>query len=134
MYLSRRAPTVPVIPPSISIKIMCISSLCPPTPLAYSEVPGLGATLIHLTPGRYSRSVYSSLTDDTVMFVEFVSCTTSAAANSILSLLRATSSFLSIVTLTLQVFVPCVITWLSAMIPVTPPLGSPISNFLLAAS
>ena len=90
--------------------------------------------MIHLTPGRYSRSVYSSLTDVTVMFVEFVSCTTSAAANSILSLLRATSSFLSIVTLTLQVFVPCVITWLSAMIPVTPPLGSPISNFLLAAS
>ena len=90
--------------------------------------------MIHLTPGKYSRSVYSSLTDVTVMFVEFVSCTTSEAANSILDLLRATRSFLSIVTLILAVFVPCVITWLSARIPVTPPLGSPISNFLLPAS
>ena len=78
--------------------------------------------------------MYSSLTDDTVIFVEFVSCITSEAANSILLLLRATRSFLSIVTFTLAVFVPCVITWLSAIIPVTPPLGRPISNFLLVSS
>ena len=51
-----------------------------------------------------------------------------------LSLLSATYRRRSIVWLIAAVLDPCVIAWLSAMIPVTPPLGSVTSSFLLTGS
>ena len=73
MYLSNTAPGVPVTFPSISTTKICNSSSLPPMPLAYKEVPGRGATLIHFTPGRYSRSEYSVLTAEIATAVELVS-------------------------------------------------------------
>ena len=72
--------------PSISITRICNSSRYPPAADAYPEVPGRGATLTHLNPGRYSRSAYSPRTDSTETAVEFVSATLSAAAKDMLSL------------------------------------------------
>ena len=71
-------------------------------------MPGRGATLIHLTPGRYSRSEYSSLTSLIANAVELVSEIESAAANSMLSLFNATYTRRSIppveITAVLDVF------------------------------
>ena len=53
-------------------------------------MPGLGATLIHFTPGRFSRSEYSSLTELIEAAVELVSEIESEAAKSILPLFNQT--------------------------------------------
>ncbi|BCU95687.1 MAG: hypothetical protein CM15mV10_0620 [uncultured marine virus] len=74
----------------------CISSLNPPFCDANCEVSGRGATLIHLTPGRYSRSAYSFLTDVIENAVEFVSWILSAAAKATVPLSLAIYKRLSI--------------------------------------
>ena len=73
MKRSRTAPAVPVIPPSTSVTTTCNSSRKPPAASTDCEVPGRVATLIHLIPGRYSRSLYSLLTEVIATAVELVS-------------------------------------------------------------
>ena len=65
--------------------------------------------MIHLTPGRYSRSAYSPRTEVIATAVEFVSATLSAAANAILPLSKAMYRRRSIPPDAItQVLAPCV--------------------------
>ena len=80
-------------------------------------------------------SAYSPRTEVTTTAVEFVSWTLSEAAKDMLSLSKPIYKRRSIpLDAIAALLVPWVIACVSASIPVTPPPGSPISNFLVVES